>query len=113
MHEYGIVRDLLTQVDQQVLEHHGKRAVQVVLAVDGGHVDGGFLADAFDTFKRGTTAGEAELVIVEAPVDIWCPACGVRSNGTLSAPDCPHCGGPAIRMRPSDEIYLQSVEIEV
>jgi hypothetical protein len=35
----------------------------VVVSIDGGHVDEGFLRDAFDTFKADTTAHDAELVV--------------------------------------------------
>lgn len=113
MHEYGIVENLLSQVDEQVRGHEGKRAVRIVLAVDGGHVDERFLRDAFDMFKVATTARDAELVVAQAPVELWCPACGARTIAADGGSACPHCGGAGVRITPTDEIYLQSVEIEV
>lgn len=113
MHEYGIVRDLLSQVDEQVSGHQARRALRVVLAIDGGHVDAALLKDAFDTFKGTTTARDAELVVVQVPIEVWCPVCGARSTVTQRDAACPHCGGAGIPMSSTGEIFLQSVEIEV
>lgn len=113
MHEYGIVQDLLSQVDQQVRGQQGKRAVRVVLGIDGGHVDEQFLRDAFAMFKVETTACDADLIVTQAPVELWCPDCGARTTATKGDSTCPRCGGACVLMTSSDEIYLQSVEIEV
>lgn len=113
MHEYGIVRELLGQVEQQVRAHAGKRAVRVVLAVDGGHVEESFLRDAFDTFKVTTLAHGAELVVTQAPVELWCPGCGETATAGVGETACPLCGAPGIRLAPADEICLESIEIEV
>ena len=113
MHEYSIVRSLLSQVDEQVRGHEGKRAVRVLVEVDGGHVDQGFLRDAFDTFKVETTARAAELVITRRPTVMWCPDCEALTTAACDGPVCPRCGGAGVQMTSGDEIYLQSVEIEV
>jgi hydrogenase nickel insertion protein HypA len=113
VHEYGIVQELLARVDEQVRGHAGKRAVRVVLSIDGGHVDEGFLRDAFDSFKAETTARDAELVVTTSRHELWCPACDTQTNAAPDAGTCPSCGGAAFQMTSTDEIYLQSVEIEV
>lgn len=113
MHEYGIVQDLLAKVDEQVRGHQGKRAVRVVLAIDGGHVDEQFLRGAFDMFKVESTASDAELVVTEALAELWCPDCGARTAVAHEDKACPLCGGAGVLMTSTNEIYLQSVEIEV
>jgi hydrogenase nickel insertion protein HypA len=113
MHEYGIVQNLLSQVDEQVRGHKGKRAVRVVLAVDDGHVDERFLRDAFDMFKVETSAQDAELVVTQALTEVWCSNCGARATTARGDSVCPLCGGAGVQMTSTDEIYLQSVEIEV
>jgi hydrogenase nickel insertion protein HypA len=113
MHEYSIVQSLLSQVDEQVRGHEGKRAVRVVVAVDGGHVDEGFLRSAFDMFKVETTARAAELVITQRPAELWCPGCEALATVAHGDSACPQCGGAGVEMTPTDQIYLQSVEIEV
>lgn len=113
MHEYGIVQSLLSQVDDQVWSHQGRRAVRVELAIDGGHVDERFLRAAFDTFKVESTARSAELIITQAPTEVWCPSCEARLPAADREPICPSCGGACVRVDLSNEIYLKSVEIEV
>jgi hydrogenase nickel incorporation protein HypA/HybF len=113
VHEYGIVQEMLARVDEQVRGHAGKRAVRVVVSVDGGHVDEAFLRDAFDTFKADTTARDAELVVTTDHGELWCPACDTQTTAAHEHETCPRCGGARVRMTSTDEIYLQSVEIEV
>jgi Zn finger protein HypA/HybF involved in hydrogenase expression len=113
MHEYGIVQNVLSQVDEQVKAHAGKRAVRVFLAVDGGHIDERFLRDAFDMFKASTTARDAVLVVTHREIEGWCPDCGARTTVMRESARCPYCGGAALQTASVDEIYLQSVEIEV
>jgi hydrogenase nickel insertion protein HypA len=113
MHEYGIVQDLLSRVDYQVRSHQGARAVRVVIAVDGGHLDEAFLRDAFDTFKTETTASGAELVVERKPVQGWCLECGAHSVAASEHAVCPSCGCALVLAASGDDIYLQSVEIEV
>ncbi len=113
MHEYGIVRSLLAQVDTHVRDHKGKRAVRVMVAIDGGHVDEMFLRDAFATFSAQTSSSAAELVVTQAPADVWCPACEARTTVAGGAQLCPRCANPTVRLKATGEIYLQSVEIEV
>lgn len=113
MHEYGIVQSLLSQVDKEVRDHEGKRAVRVVVAIDGGHVDEAFLRDAFDTFKSSSSACAAELVVTQAGVDVWCPACESRATVVRGELLCPKCANPTVRLKRTEEIFLQSVEIEV
>jgi hydrogenase nickel incorporation protein HypA/HybF len=113
MHEYGIVHNLLSQVDDQVRGHDGKRAVRIVLAVDGGHVDERFLREAFDMFKVETTAHDAELLVTHVPAEVWCPSCGASEKSASGDSACPRCGGASVPMTLHDELYLQSVEIEV
>lgn len=113
MHEYGIVQDLLAQVDQQVRGHQGTRAVRVVLSIDGRHIDEKFLRGAFDMFKGESTASDAELVVTQSPAELWCPQCEASSQAANEDPACARCGGAGVLMTSTDEIYLQSVEIEV
>jgi hydrogenase nickel insertion protein HypA len=113
MHEYGIVQSLVSQVDEQVRGHEGKRALRVVIAVDGEHVDEGFLRDAFDMLKVETTASAAELVVTHRPTELWCPDCDALERVAHGDSACPQCGGACVEMTSADGIYLQSVEIEV
>jgi hydrogenase nickel incorporation protein HypA/HybF len=114
MHEYGIVRSVLSLVDENVRANDGRRAVRVLLSVSGlAAGEERLLREAFDTFKAGTLAGDADLVLEDAPVEVWCPDCGARAR-LAGGQDrrCPQCGSGAVLIAPGD-IVLKSVEIEV
>jgi hydrogenase nickel insertion protein HypA len=113
VHEYSIVQNLLAQVDEQVRGHEGKRATRIVVAIESGHVDEQFIRDAFDMFKAETSARDADLVVTHASVELWCPECGAHWTGATSYSACPRCGGAGVLMTSTEEICLQSVEIEV
>jgi hydrogenase nickel incorporation protein HypA/HybF len=115
VHEYGFVQNLLAAVDECVRSNGGARAVRVVVDVGGmdGHEER-HLRDAFETFKVGSSAGAAELVVRHAPAEVRCLDCG-----TLTPPSADHtflcsdCGGRRARPLLGREILLTSVEIEV
>lgn len=115
MHEYGVVESLLRQVDQNVRAHAGRRAVRVVLTVTGATAaEEGLLRDAFEIFKYGTAAGEAELVLERVPLKVHCLDCGILAvldDG--HGRDCPHCGSGATLPADRHDLCLKSVEIEV
>jgi Zn finger protein HypA/HybF involved in hydrogenase expression len=112
VHEYGIVRGLLSLVDEQVRAHGGRRAVRVVLGVTGASgPEERLLRDAFEAFKTGTSADEAELVLERAPAEVCCLGCGrlaIAANGR-----CPRCGSATVLPARAQDICLKSVEIEV
>ena len=115
MHEYGIVCDLLSQVDENVRAHAGRRAVRVCLSVSGMvEAEERLLRVAFDTFKAGSTAGDAELVVEHAPSEVCCLDCGSQSSlAGGNDPGCPRCGSGATLPVHGEAIFLKSVEIEV
>lgn len=115
MHEYGIVRGLLSLVDENVRAHAGRRAVRVVLGLGGATAaEEHALRDAFEAFKAGTTASDAELVLEHAPLNVYCLDCTAMAflpggHGRR----CPQCGSGAALPVDRQDIYLKSVEIEV
>jgi hydrogenase nickel incorporation protein HypA/HybF len=115
VHEHGIVQNLLSQVEENVRANAGRQAVRVWLSV-GGMTAGEqhMLQEAFDTCKAGTLAHQAELVLHSAPTAAWCAECGAMTWLTAGQHQrCPACGsGTALPVHPQD-IYLESVEIEV
>ncbi len=115
MHEYGIVQDLLSQVDENVRANAGRRAVRVLLSVSGMAAgEERLLREAFDTYKAGTLANDADLVLQRAPVEAWCPDCGAATWLTGGQDECcPDCGSEAALPVHPQDIVLKSVEIEV
>lgn len=115
MHEYGIVESLLSQVDVNVHAHAARRATRVVISVNGATAaDERLLRDAFETFKHGTTASQAELVLERVPLRMYCLDC----EDWTAAEDghgrrCRRCGGGATLPADHHDVCLKSVEIEV
>lgn len=115
MHEYGIVRGLLSLVDENVRAHAGRRAVRVVLGLGGATTaEEHTLRDAFEVFKAGTTASHAELVLEHAPDMVYCLDCAaVAVLPAGHGRRCPQCGSGAALPAGRQDICLKSVEIEV
>lgn len=115
MHEYGIVRGVLSLVDEQVRAHDGRRALRVLLGASG--VTGAeehLLRQAFDAFKADTTARDAELVVERVPLEACCVDCGAQVRPADSrGRSCPRCGSHAVLPARGQDIFLKSVEIEV
>lgn len=115
MHEYGIVQSLLSQVDDSVHAHAGLRAIRVVVGVNGAtHADERLLREAFEVFKGGTTASQAELVLQRLPFNLYCLDC--EAWAFLDDGDgrrCPHCGSGATLPADRHDVCLNSVVIEV
>lgn len=114
MHEYGIVRDLLSVVDEHVraqARRRAARAVRVVLGVTGATApQEHLLRAAFDAFKAGTSADQAELVLERAPLEVCCLSCGHLAESANG--QCPLCGGDTVLPARVQDIFLISVEIE-
>lgn len=112
MHEYGMVRELLRQVDESVHAQSGRRAARVVLGVSGATgPEECMLRDAFEAFKTGTSAGQAELVIERAPFEVCCLDCGALAGPADG--QCSRCGSCTVLPAGGQDIFLKSVEIEV
>ena len=112
VHEYVMVRELLSQVDASVRAQAGRRAVRVVLGVTGATgPEERLLRDAFDMFKAGTSAGQAALVLECAPSEVCCLDCGALAM--LADGRCSRCGGGTVMPAGRHDIFLKSVEIEV
>lgn len=112
MHEYGLVRDLLAQIDETVREQAGRRAVRVIVCATG--VSGAeerVLREAFATFRAGTSASQAELLVDRMPSQVCCLDCGVVAIPADGW--CSLCGGGAVVPAGRRDFWLKSVEIEV
>jgi len=115
MHEYGIVRSVLSVVDEQVHAHDGRRALRVLLGASGmTGAEERLLHQAFDAFKADTTARDAELVVERVPLEVCCVDCGAQASLADSHDRrCPRCGSDAALPIRGQDIFLKSVEIEV
>ena len=114
MHEYGIVQELLSEVDRGVRANAGKRATRVVVTVSAGGIEEEILRGAFDLAKGHTSAEGAELAVQYAPLDVPCLGCGALVH--LADPaesSCPACGSSLWQATGRSTVTLTSIEIEV
>lgn len=67
---------------------------------------------ALDVVLRGGAAGEAEIVMLDAPGCGWCFNCDAEVNiGSLLEP-CPRCGGYGVRATGGMEMRVVDLEVE-
>jgi len=114
MHELSIIASLFEGLEEKAREHHALKITRVRLKV--GRLAGvvpEFLKTAFDAYKEGTIAAEAELEIEETPVKVSCRKCGVETAKDDFIFACPACGATDIEVTLGLELLLASIELEI
>jgi len=113
MHELSLVASLFDTLEETAHEHHSRKITLVRLKV--GKLAGvvpDLLESAFDTYKKGTIAGDARLEIEEVPVRLRCRDCG---GGRLDADGdfaCLACGGRNVEILEGRELLVERIELE-
>lgn len=114
MHELSVVQSLFTLLEQYVTEHQatGVSLLKVKVGKLSG-IEPSLLQFAFDTFKKGTIANNAELILTVQDVVIECNSC--RNQATLSEFNfqCPACHTTDVKVVAGEEMLLLSVELDV
>ncbi len=112
MHEYSIVRALMTRVEEEA-RARGATAVERV-SVRIGELSGvevELLQTAYRTCRERTICDHAALDVELVRAEWICRDCqaAITRGGRLQ---CPACGGAAV-LRGGDEILLERIEMEV
>ncbi len=114
MHEFSIVQSLMELIEEQVKIHKAKRVTRVELLVGVlSGVEPHLLQLAIDTFKEGTFADKAELLIEVEKLKIYCLDCMEEFEKEELNALCPRCGKPNTEIRGGRELLLKSLELEV
>ncbi|MEN3029151.1 MAG: hydrogenase maturation nickel metallochaperone HypA [Aquificaceae bacterium] len=114
MHEFSIVQSLMELIEEQVKARGAKKVFRVELLVGLlSGVEPHLLRLAFDTFKEGTLAEEAELIIHPEGLKLYCVDCGEEFEKEELNAQCPRCGGLNTEIRGGQELLLKSLELEV
>ena len=113
MHEYSIVDSLLELATNHAIKNNATKItkIEVKIGVLSG-VEPELLKRAFDTFKEGTMAQNAEFVIHIQPVVIRCKECNKESTLQKDEYLCPKCKSPEIEIIDGEDMYLISLELE-
>jgi hydrogenase nickel incorporation protein HypA/HybF len=114
MHELSIIASLFDTLESQAREHKANRITSVTLQV--GPLAGvvpELLREAFDMYKKGTVAEEAELFIVQPTVKVRCRICGAETEREDYILSCRSCGSPDIALAAGGELFLEKLELEI
>ena len=113
MHEYSIVDSLLELSTNHALENNATKItkIEVKIGVLSG-VEPDLLKTAFDTFKEGTMAENAEFVMHIQPVIIKCRDCNQESTLEKDEYLCPHCKSGEIEIIYGEDMFLISLQLE-
>jgi len=114
MHEFSIVQSLLNLIEEYARENNAKRVTKVVVSVGVlSGVEPHLLEMAFNTFKEGTVAEKAELVMETEKLRIKCMECGKESEKEEMNVVCPKCGSLNTQIIAGQDMFLKSLELEV
>ena len=94
MHEVGIARNVIEAAAAAVPDGGTLTGVTVEIGPLSAVVADS-LRFGFEIASQGTPAQNAELVIVEVPLVVRCPACGDLESPNPDLLRCPRCGGDA------------------
>ena len=114
MHELSIALSILDLAAEESERHGGARVVAVHLRL--GPLSGVVkrtLLSAYDLARESSATAEAELVIEEVPVVVYCPACAAeRSAVSIQQLCCRTCGTSTPRVVRGRELEVTALEIE-
>ncbi len=112
MHEFALVRSLLSQV-AQIVEADGGGSVQEIRVRCGplAGVEPTLMREAFALLRRDSAFVEAELVIREEPLRARCRRCDQTFEPQRFRFRCPHCGSVDTITESGDAVMIESVVV--
>lgn len=114
MHELSLIAGLFEILEEKARQHQAAKVLAVKLLV--GRLSGAvpeLLVTAFDMYKKGTLAEEAELETVPVPLKVRCRSCGAEFQVEDFVFLCPSCGGPDLDILQGTELYVEKIDLEV
>ena len=114
MHELSIALSLMDAAREEAARHGGARVAALHLRLGPlSGVLGQALRSAYDLAREATDLADAELMIEETAVTIYCPAC-CAEHPAVSAWEvrCSVCGSGAEKIVSGRELELVALELE-
>ena len=113
MHELGIANEILDVALAEADRHAAKKVTSIRLRVGVLRaIEPENLSFLFGHLARGTPAEGALLEIVEEPVRVDCPACGVSEARAFTF-ECPRCNGSGVSVTGGDSLSILSLDVDV
>jgi hydrogenase nickel incorporation protein HypA/HybF len=112
VHEFSLVRSLLSQVRALVREHGGAEAEEVRVEIGPlAGVEPLLVESAFSQLVESSEMPHARVVIDQVPLEGLCTGCHAAFEIERFRFVCPQCGSGQVRVTRGDEFRLMSVTI--
>lgn len=113
MHEFSVVQSLMELIERYAEENKAKKVLKVTVRVGVlSGIEPHLLELAFNTFKEGTIAESALLVIERENLKIRCQECSAEGEKNELNALCPFCGSLNTEIISGQEMLLKSLELE-
>jgi hydrogenase nickel incorporation protein HypA/HybF len=113
MHELSLTQNVLNVALENAAQAKAQRVRRVNLQL------GEFSDESEESIQfywnelaAGTPAQGAELHFERTPAELECVDCGSRFTSAEVSAECPYCLSPRIRVTGSDDIRLESIDVE-
>jgi len=112
VHELGVANEILDVALSEADRHAAKKVTSIRLRVGVLRaIEPENLSFLFGHLSRGTPAEGARLEIVEEPVRVECPDCGVSEASSFPF-ECPRCKGSGISVTGGDSLSILSLDVD-
>ena len=113
MHEYSLVRGLLTQVDEMRCQHQADSVVSIKLTVgEFSGIEADLLHSAFEELSQGTALEGAILELTRTILEARCEMCQSEFPIVKFRFICPECNSLSVTICQGEELLLESVTME-
>lgn len=113
MHEMSLAEGVLQILETESAKQGFSQVKTIWLEIGAlAGVEVSALEFAFDVIRRGTLAGNAQLVIIHLPAQAWCLSCGQIVEIRQRYDACPICGGYQLQVSSGDEMRIKELEVE-
>jgi hydrogenase nickel incorporation protein HypA/HybF len=113
MHERSLVRQVLRQVTQLMVDHDCGHVRKVRLSVgEFSGVEPELLEFAFDEMVSDTPLQGAVLELETVPLEAQCDVCGNQFAVERFVFICPVCGSPRVSVVRGEQLMLESLVME-
>jgi hydrogenase nickel incorporation protein HypA/HybF len=113
MHERSLVRRLLQQAEELMIEHDGARVREVHLSIgEFSGVEPELLETAFHEMVGEGPLGHAVLELQRVPLEAECDACGCQFAVERFTFLCPQCGSTEVTVLRGEQLMLESLVLE-
>jgi|GEM_PF-470054 len=113
MHEGYLFMNLIRSIEEQTKPFQPCRITKVVLLVgEYSGIDFDYLKRVVETFKEGSVLENAEIILMQDPLRVYCPSCRIETTNYEAKACCPLCKSFDVEIRGGLELILASLEVE-